>query len=47
MPWTCEQTEDLGFFFIKYIFSGFALMSSYVKVYLRNIYPYMFEEGIR
>ncbi|RUS81014.1 hypothetical protein EGW08_011219 [Elysia chlorotica] len=25
---------------------GFALMSSYVKVYLRNIYPYMFEEGI-
>ncbi|GFR57735.1 39S ribosomal protein L44, mitochondrial-like [Elysia marginata] len=25
---------------------GFALMSSYLKVYLRNIYPYMFEEGI-
>lgn len=25
---------------------GFALMSSYLKVYLRNFYPYMFEEGI-
>ncbi|GFO42737.1 39S ribosomal protein l44, mitochondrial-like protein [Plakobranchus ocellatus] len=25
---------------------GSVLMSSYLKVYLRNIYPYMFEEGI-